>query len=403
MPVCALGSEPRSTSPALLGIDWNYMSSLLPPGMLWLRPFLPYMPTIAVNTSDICAIDPPDPPSLDPLDLLALFDPTRQALKALAVEKISLWVLNAAWYALCQCSDGSTPTATTLPTTPSPLPVINPPGTTLPTTDAPCQVRDFGMESSPYWSPAYINFTNGTPAQPFFWQLPNATTDYNDFAVDILPGVGTHVTTPRLRFDYYASTTGSPIGQQILTFTDNARVRFTPTSGALYYVGFLLADTTVQTHDNFRVNIRHYCSPAGPGAPVSACCPPDPTLQATLAAVLELTTLIQRQLAPFAFIDGAVHSGLTGAGEFAVSSLVGARIEIIDSLPGTVGVEAGVPETLFGAGWIRWGEADYWREREWLDSETRLSTPYAASVMTRIGYSLPPGLEIRITELEREP
>lgn len=380
------------------------MESLLPTGLLWLRPFLPYLPTLSIDTSTLCSIDPPDPPTLEPLDLVALFDPTRTALKSLAVSKITQWVLNAAWYQLCRCVDLSTPTSTTYPSAPSPLPVINPTGTTLPGTADPCQVRQFSWIPDPYFSPIYQDAVFATPAQPQQWPLPNSPADWSDFTVDIVPGGAVHAATPVMRIDYFSSPGGSPIGQQILNFSDNVPVRFTPTTGASHYQMLARFSASGNVTDTFHATVRHYCNAASPGAPLQGCCPPDPTIQATLAAVLELTTLVQRQLAPFAFIEGTMHSGLTGNGEFSLDQpIVGVRIFVLDSLAGTVGVDDGHPETLYGLGWLRWGDSDGWRERVPIDTEALISTPYAASAMTKIGYSLPPGVEIDVVELEREP
>lgn len=379
------------------------MLSMLSPGLQWLRPFLPYLPTIALDLDEFCAVDPPEPPTLEPLDLLALFDPTRISLRLFAVEKVTQWVLNSAWYVLCQCSDAATPDPTTYPTTPSPLPVINPPGTTMPTNQDPCQIRRFAWIADPYWSPIYWDSIYATPAQTQVHPLPNVSSDYHDFTVDIIPHGTVHASSPVMRIDYYASLTGSPIGQQILNFTDGQTVRFTPTSGAIGYQMLIRFAASGNVEDDADVTVRHYCNGAGPGGVEQGCCPPDPTIALTLSAVLELATLIQRQLAPFAFIEGDSHGPLSGEGEFNVQGLVGVVVEIIDTLEGTVSVIDGVPETLFGTGWIRWGDALGWREREFLSAEQLVSTPYAASAMTRIGYSLPPGCEIVVTELEREP
>jgi len=176
-----------------------------------------------------------------------------------------------------------------------------------------------------------------------------------------------------------------------------------PATASTWELIYNLQPGGVGTDNTMTYTINQYCNGQTPTSVASQCCPPDPALGAALSRVEQLVTLLQRQVSPFAFIEGDVHSGLTGEGEIAISSLVGVRVDVIDSLPGTVGVTTGHPETLHGAGWVRWGDVNGWRERVYLDTVSVVSTPYAAGAMTKIGYSLPDGAEVDITELEREP
>lgn len=145
-----------------------------------------------------------------------------------------------------------------------------------------------------------------------------------------------------------------------------------------------------------------YCGGQTPGSSAQPCCPPDTATQSYLDAILALTTLIQRQTAPFAYIAGTTHTALTGNGTISVQGLLGAKINPT-TIPGYAGVAIGDPDTLWLDSWINWGNGDGWTAREFLRSAPHISLPAAAGQFTTIGYSLAPGLVVDITELQREP
>lgn len=402
MPVCANGSEPKPGTPDTLWIDYNHMLSMMPPQYEFLRGLLQFLPPITIQSATFCATDPPNPLELTLDEAIAIASRSYLGIGAAALTKLMQFVQRAIWYEICQCSDLASPTPIGTPTQPTDWPEFNPPGISSPTNAEPCLTRVLNWIADPYWSPAYWDSVYTTPPQVSEFPMPNSSAEYTDAHVDIIPGGTQHTATVSLRFDYYGSG-ASPIGQEILTFTDGQRRKLTPTAGALRYQTLIVFDPALQITDSATVTIRHYCSVTGPGSVVGGCCPPDPIIGIVAAQILELVTLIQRQVAPFATIDGTTHAALTGEGEIAIQGLVGVRVAVIDTMPGTVTVTAGHPETLMGAGWIRWGDLSGWRERVFLSADSLLSTPYAASAMTKIGYSLPPGAEIDITELEREP
>lgn len=116
----------------------------------------------------------------------------------------------------------------------------------------------------------------------------------------------------------------------------------------------------------------------------------------------DLVLLIQRQAVPFGYVVGTAHAGLVDTGELAIVGLLGVLIEITAGI-GIVGTEAGAPVQTFEAGWVTWGNADGFTERTMLSSASCLSLPRAAGQYTRVGYTLSAGIEVTITELEREP
>jgi hypothetical protein len=126
-------------------------------------------------------------------------------------------------------------------------------------------------------------------------------------------------------------------------------------------------------------------------------------LQSIAAQLSYLRTdvrLISHQHVPFDYLTGAVHSGLTGNGDFAVSAILAVSVQLT-TMPYALGTEAGDPTAYFQAGWIASGTADGFR----------LSTPVRHNPQwidvqfddTIIGYSLPPGAVAEITEFSRSP
>jgi hypothetical protein len=119
--------------------------------------------------------------------------------------------------------------------------------------------------------------------------------------------------------------------------------------------------------------------------------------------ILDMVTLVQRQIAPFAYIPGPVHSGVSGNGSIAISkALVGLRVEVTTA-PSRHGVEVGFPDHVFGLGEVSLGDADGWFYTRTLDRLSLVWTPKDAQLATLIGYAIPADTTVRITELVREP
>ena len=58
--------------------------------------------------------------------------------------------------------------------------------------------------------------------------------------------------------------------------------------------------------------IQQWCGGQLPGIGAQPCCPPDASTQGQIQYLINLVTLLQRQLAPFAYLLSTVHTGLTG-------------------------------------------------------------------------------------------
>ena len=417
MPVCTAGSERKPEAPLYLHLDPAYASSLLPLGVQWLLPYIPYVEAIDLSLDDFCSIDPPTFEIPTALELLSLVSRTPYATALVAGFKVAQILHYVAWYTFCRCSDGDPLPAPSYPSAPADLPTVNPPSY-APSPGFACRT-DVGEVTTTFTS--YLGPYTAWPVGATSYRF-TAVVDNPEYAVlfGILPYDADPDTVPN-SFNHRGNKlefngTFSPPATGTTSSGSNWWISPVP-SGVRYRIQFGPNGST-GTHpevvSTLRYSIEWFCGndPTTPPVGYNPCtaCPPDPFLQgqlaqliSALAIVREQVDLIQRQAVPFATVDGALHAGLTGEGEISVSSLIGARIGLVDTLEGTVTTYSGHPETLYGTGWIRWGDSAGWRPREFLDSEVTLSYPTNAGSLTKIGYSLPAGAEIDIVELGREP
>lgn len=418
MPVCDAGSERQSGTPVTVTIDPLYMAGLLPAGTEWLRPYIPFLQPITINLDDFCALDPPEDPDLTAADLIALVPPSNFNLVELAAFKLTQLLHIFAWYRFCRCSDGTTPDPFTPPSAPAGAPIINPPGQTYVPAGA-CRV-----------DVVTVNFLGGSESQAYgpvcttssctaFVAPTGATSVRVTVAIDNPDNNEVRADVFGLSANPYTAVTTNPV-----QIGRNAHL------GA--YANFLdgFSDTNVWTaawtQPYFACHVSHTGGASPPRPTFSATftlewfcpldptpcisCPPDPyllgRLDSIMAALLDTRVqveLIQRQAAPFGYIPGDVHAGVTGNGEIAVSGLIGMAVEITTDVGAAGGADDGTPDYLYGRGWFNWGSADGYTERRRLTSELSVSFPPTAGVYTTFAYSLPPGLVVTLTELVREP
>jgi hypothetical protein len=152
--------------------------------------------------------------------------------------------------------------------------------------------------------------------------------------------------------------------------------------------------------NSVRVHVDVYCDGVQPGQTNTPCCPPDPILTAKLDAILQLVTLLQRQVAPFAYVSGPVHSGLSGHGSVSVSGILGMLAEL--TVPDSMGLIDGSPQVHLRPGRVNFGTADGYEDRHELVLGAQLIFPDVAGVWTAVGYSLADGVELTLTEILRE-
>jgi hypothetical protein len=114
-----------------------------------------------------------------------------------------------------------------------------------------------------------------------------------------------------------------------------------------------------------------------------------------------MVTLIQRQSAPFGYISGTLHSGLSGTGTVAVQGILGLLLNI--SIPSRAGALAGTPVSSYDVGWVNFGTSSGFEIKRLLRSDSQLVFPGVAGLWTLVGYTLLPGVTMTLTELRREP
>lgn len=131
-------------------------------------------------------------------------------------------------------------------------------------------------------------------------------------------------------------------------------------------------------------------------------------MQRQLAAIaqsigvnLELTTLLQRYRLPFAYIVGALHSGLTDTGSFSIPRLIGMKIDVTERPAGVI-VLPGNPAYEKDLGWLSVSDPDGMIQEIRLAREQITWFPELMSTATRFNYFLMPGVTVRASELEAE-
>jgi hypothetical protein len=377
----------------------NYGSSAagllsLVPRLSALAPAAYVLSGVSIATSVLCGSEPPAMPTFTQAEINDLINNNFfDTNYATALGKLKDMISNLAWYQLCECQSGGAVTLPTPPVQPTP-PVLVP--TDLPNTTKICSQNPSAPQTWASFGNGKVNSNPGV-----ITTLAGAVG--LDFTINVtLTGGGTpdsmtgHVDefdftghSARLA-DFHIGTSGSyhqtflvnPVRPHIVFSLSPDTVTF-PTGQLLDFLGVLTCGGT-------------------PAVGPANCCPPDPLVVAKLDSIQALVTLLQRQLAPFAYVPGTVHAGLSGTGVLSVQGLLGAKITITTD-PTTLGVEGTSPPILFDRGFITWGTADGYPQSERLERSSQLSLPARASAFTDLAYDLHPGLVVTITELVREP
>lgn len=360
----------------------------------WLFDFASYLHPQNIDPATFCATDPPADPGMTATDFVNLLQFAAPALQLQAEFKLAQLFRRYIWYAICECDSGTQPTPPPAPTPPSGLPVVNPPGVgpSYPT-GQPC------LQGTTRQHVTNANFyTEGNRPIPTGASRCDAQFSFSQSVTTV--GFYTVAIT-------FRNSGGSSVGgcsQSVSTTGITTNTPFTVPSTAVTYEvnaggggGWTPADMTWQ------IDWQIYCgtTPDSPVGPIPQPCPPDPISLGLLNQILELVTLIQRQQVPFSYVDGTVHSGLTGSGHVDVQGLIGARLLLTDFGSNTGSID-GDPDTFSNAGWINWSNPDGAMRREFITCSPMVTLPPLAGQFTQIGYTLEPGVELQITELVRE-
>jgi hypothetical protein len=395
MPNCSVGiSGAKAGIQPRIYFDTAFMGSILPVQLQWMKPFLPYLPPIYLNTDTYCLNDRPQYPNLVEATFAALLAGDQFGATAQAAGLVTQAVLAGAWDVLCECKSVATPPPPSPPVPPVNLPVLNP--TSVTTTclyqASPKKVQNAaGGEGNIFGGPS-----NADNVQ---FKIPNNATGVH-FVLhsEGTPGIGTY----NNEWTYYPYgldnkwTTLMDFHQNTVPETFN----WTPANFAPGGFNLGIADTGTMNADNrFWAEVTVQCN-SGPqnGTP---CCT-DPAALAMLVQLKEMVTLIQRQNVPFSSVPGIVHAGLTGTGNIEIQGLLGASVNLT-TLPPWLGTIAGTPDRIFDAGYVTFGTDDGYDSTFRITHQAQVYLPPRASAFTDLGFSLGVGVTATITELLREP
>jgi len=419
MPVCSSGtSGPRANVPVALVVDQAYVQSLLPPVLSWLYQYLPFMHGLQIeDVAAFCSVDPPTwtlPSAVEFFGFRTGSNLAHVAAVNLFMQDITRAFL---WYNTCQCNAVATPAPPAAPSAPVGLPAINPPGIV-------------GSANPACSTQSGVVMTDTSAAR--FHILSGIKCDVSGFPACVTNAI---VVTPEMRsvratwvYDLpgtmEADTTPDALASIIWRDAAGTFIAFTPSTvlytGAPNIAPYSLGTAVVpipaaahtleflgQTGAGFTATVSGtleiFCdSQYGYGATQGCCTATDPLTTAALSQILQLLTLTQRQVAPFAYIPGASHAGLTGSGTLTIPECIGIRVEMT-TIPGWIGEASGSPLEYFDAGWYSWGNTDGFLASERLSHSPQLSFPNGAQQYTRFGYSFAPGVVADVQELYAEP
>jgi len=387
----------------------EFFESVLPPELAWLKPFLPYLkPLVIESVADFCAVDPPGNPSLIGLTFFALLADGQIGAGLVAAEAVAQFIANYLWYNLCECASVTTPARPVGPSAPTDLPIVNPPTIVTPPTASPCgQSTTTGATAVPGTTPTGLfvqNLVSQFEVPPFNGTSPpmpylNAVSGIAH--VTNVPQTGTHAS-----MSVVVQT--RPVGGSAVV-----QATVTVGSGVTAHIPFLIpightsmevvgTNVSSVTGNSGTVQMDIYCTGQTPGGVLFACCPPDPQLTGLLAQIRATVNLLQRQAAPFGYVYGDNHPGITDNGSISVTGLLGVAVDVT-TLPTSYGQRDGSPPELFDVGFVTLGTADGFTSSRRIDHDGTLVLPTAAGVYTSIGYTLSPGVVVAIRELVREP
>lgn len=390
MPVCPSGSERRPGVPTTILLDPYLAPSGIPAALDWLRQFLPYLPRLEIDTTELCSVDPPGWPTwFTRDDLISVATKSWFDVPLSVKNKFEQALKQAFWYNFCQCTAASTPAIPAPPAAPADLPATNPPSYFPVGSKPPCLVREGYLEN--------VGAFNRVIIPTIILPTPGPLT---------LQAVHRYTLIGSVRTDFVLSYQWlTPAGAGL---TETFGFAISPGSTELVPipVGAGRLNTIIHPNapytslDGITTTLNWFCGGDTPNTPNAACCPPDPTLIAALSRIELLVNLIQRQAVPFATIDGPVHAGLTGSGEISIQGVLGYRVSAT-AIPAYVGEQGGTPPTRWDIGWVRTGYPSGWSDRQFLDVDDKVIAPVLGDA-TRIGYSLSPGVTVTVTELLRE-
>lgn len=416
------GSGPSQPIPGLqdnlvnVGFAANFASAA--PNLGFLVPLAAVLGVFSYHLPTFCATDPPGYPTFTAQEITDFAGNVIGANYTSFLSKAAQALATFVWYQSCQCVTGPQPTPPTPPAPPAGNPtVFGPPSATVTTACVshlslpPLHYPGGGapeVPTNPPFSPSteydFEGTAGGGGGGPYTgYKLPSGCVGYTVNMRNTPNGAVPCTWQFIIRQTGFVSGSETQIGSGTVVSIAHggaAQTRmFTPAAGQIGVV-VDAGPSAVNSTDIPSVDVLYYCGGL-PGSVVQPCCPPDQSMILALSHISAQVDLIQRQLAPFAYLTGTVHAALSGSGQFAVQGILGLAVSIT-TLPHALGAESGDPTSYYGVGWLNVGTADGWGPRQWITSNPFMLRPISGDV-TLVGYSLEPGTVITITELVREP
>lgn len=376
----------------------------------WLLPVALLVDAFLFEATSQCAVDPPAMPSANDLDI-------RNAIGGVFNPNFGGWItavnnllLNWAWDQFCTCSAGS-PTAAVYPAAPT--------DTATPQTPraVPCFSGDVTRQVAPAVAFHYLGRPANAGVMPstgviYVKNDVGFNFDYAELATVPTSGVlNVHATGLTIGQTYsmgmrYLDAAHNGVGTAFdLQYTAAAAVEdhtlpFTvPPLAAYAHCDLTRWDGTVGDTAVVHATATWYCGGGGPGVNVGPCADSPEVLNLLAQIHRLLTAVYNRQVQPIgSYIEGAVHSGLSGNGSVSlVAACIGVKVTITADTSGK-GSHAGNPVYLFDRGFI-----------VALAAEGPIRAPARLTFNPQlfqlppptdaIGYTLTAGVTVSITEL----
>lgn len=397
MPDCPNGSrvKPEQTEHWIWATA-ETLASFAPWFELKALSIVPNIVPVLVGLEEMCSKPPPPLPELDWFELWK--SPNLFGIPTPLAEWLLIYFMNAYWEQYCECN----PVSGSVPCEP-----FGPIGGTYTG-----QVNGF----NPYkiagpWDHPY-GFASG------LWHVHNYGGTNNKWGIEwrFYDAAHTHIATAASPGDPNTTWDGDFIGSPWTQAMRDA-IRTVELWGFAYG-----PDQTAQltyTADNFAGCTGEVIPPGpepapppeDPGVPPLPPLPAGCTLDQVCQQLRALTGMVgsvgqridvlQRFGLPFAYIPGSPRAGLSGGGSFAISRLVGVKLDITSPLPPRQ--LEGVPPYIWDLGWMSISTADGMIVEKRITRDTEVWQPDRMQEATLFGYYFKPGVVATVTELRPEP
>src|ERR1700674_219849 len=284
----------------------------------WIARFATLLPGVTYDLSTMCLTDPPADPGFTVTDGLAMLNP--YAINPLPFSDASLklqqLIQRFAWYQFCECTGGGTPAAPAPPAAPAGLPD---PAPSIPTLPAPACL-------TVNWPTDPFNANNSIRRYTGFnlWQgTPTTLRVTTTTSVNVATGPAF---TDQIEFNDVHGALISATATWTLT-NSQSKVQIFTIPANTYNIDCLIQANGTGGQSAHTTLFEVFCNGIQPGTPNAPCCPQDPLLNGQLEQILGMVTLLQRQLAPFAYVSSTAHAGLTGSGTLSIQGLLGCKVQ----------------------------------------------------------------------------